>query len=289
MRQRTANPKQPSLERPNAPRFDGLGKGTRGILRPVAGLERFRLSRSRTPADLATFAPFFWTVEWDLPEGETHEQEVLPFPCVSLACEAGEYRVHGPGTKRFVAKLSGRGWVTGVRFTAAGFSAFSGLPMRELLDRVKSAREVIGREPPPFPSSPKAARLALTSYLRAHGAVCTDAMALVDDLVARTEKEPSLVRVESLAREAGVSVRSLHRLFERHVGVNSKWVVRRARVQEAAERVARGARVDWSAIAQELGYHDQSHLIRDFRAQVGETPAAYAKRCRENRTNAELS
>ena len=31
--------------------------------------------------------------------------------------------------------------------------------------------------------------------------------------------------------------------------------------------------------AQDLGYHDQAHFIRDFRAQVGFTPAAYARRC----------
>lgn len=41
----------------------------------------------------------------------------------------------------------------------------------------------------------------------------------------------------------------------------------------------RGERVDWAAIAQDLGYHDQAHLIRDFRAQIGSTPAAYARRC----------
>jgi hypothetical protein len=37
--------------------------------------------------------------------------------------------------------------------------------------------------------------------------------------------------------------------------------------------------VAWAALALELGYHDQAHLIRDFKAQVGFTPAAYAERC----------
>ena len=63
------------------------------------------------------------------------------------------------------------------------------------------------------------------------------------------------------------------------VGVGPKWIVRRSRVQDAAERVARGETVDWAGIAQELGYHDQAHLIRDFREQVGSTPAAYARQC----------
>ena len=50
-------------------------------------------------------------------------------------------------------------------------------------------------------------------------------------------------------------------------------------MQEAAERVAAGAPVVWAALAVELGYHDQAHLIRDFKAQIGFTPAVYAGRC----------
>jgi len=84
---------------------------------------------------------------------------------------------------------------------------------------------------------------------------------------------------EDLASLAGLSVCSLHRLFARYVGVGPKWVVRRSRVQEAADRVAREEHVDWVRTALELGYHDQAHFIRDFRAQVGFTPAAYARRC----------
>lgn len=89
----------------------------------------------------------------------------------------------------------------------------------------------------------------------------------------------SITCAEELARVGAASVRSLHRLLERYVGVSSKWIVRRARVHDAAQRVARGEQVDWAGVAQELGYHDQAHLIRDFRAQVGFTPAAYARRC----------
>ena len=48
---------------------------------------------------------------------------------------------------------------------------------------------------------------------------------------------------------------------------------------EAAERVAAGVAIDWPALARELGYHDQAHLIHDFKAQIGFTPAVYAKRC----------
>lgn len=267
-----------------------VDRSTRGILRPYAGLERFELSRAAPPEELTAFVTHFWTVRWNLPPGETFEQEILPAPCVQLAYESqkGAYEVHGPGTTRFVATLSGQGWVSGVRFTPAGFSAFSNLPMHQLVDRVVPASEVLGSPTPAMPRRPDEAQSLLAEYLRTQGATYTPAMRLVDHLVAKTLGDPSIVRADRLADEANMSLRSLHRLFERHVGVSTKWIVRRARVQEAAERVAQGQPVSWTAVAQELGYHDQAHLIRDFRAQVGETPAAYARRCRDQAAAAYL-
>jgi AraC-like DNA-binding protein len=98
-------------------------------------------------------------------------------------------------------------------------------------------------------------------------------------LVAFVRGDPGITRSEALARHAGLSVRSLQRLFERYLGLGPNWIICRARVQEAADRVAAGQSVDWAALAVELGYHDQAHLIHEFKAQVGFTPAAYAERC----------
>jgi AraC-like DNA-binding protein len=262
---------------------------TRGILRPVAGLERFELQREAPPDDLAPFVSLFWTASWNLPDGEVYEQGILPFPAVNLACEDEKYLVHGPCTELYVAKLSGRGSVTGARFTPAGFSAFSRVPVRSLVDRVLPALDVLGREPPPPPANAAEARARLTAYLREQGAVQTSDMALADRVVAQAQAQAREVTAPRLAADAGISVRSLHRLLERHVGVSTKWIVRRARVQDAADRVARGELVDWAEVAQELGYHDQAHLIRDFRAQVGATPAAYAKRCLNDRAAGDAS
>jgi AraC-like DNA-binding protein len=40
--------------------------------------------------------------------------------------------------------------------------------------------------------------------------------------------------------------------------------------------VAAGDRLDWAALALELGYFDQAHFARDFKAQLGKTPREYA-------------
>lgn len=255
-------------------------KGTAGILNPFDGFKHFSLRREPASGDLARFVEGFWSVRWDLEGRPSFAQEVLPYPCVNLSTGVGGFEVHGPATKRFVAQLSGRGSVFGTKFTPAGFSAFTRVPMRELVDDIVSVQAATGRTScMPANDDFEAVRAHVEAFLRSFEPVRTEQMALADRLVQLVQEDRAIARAEELARVAKMSVRSLHRLFERHVGVGPKWIVRRSRVQDAAERVARGEHVDWARAAQDLGYHDQAHLIRDFRAQVGSTPAAYARRC----------
>ena len=60
-------------------------------------------------------------------------------------------------------------------------------------------------------------------------------------------------------------------------------VARRLRLQEAAAAATTGAPVDWARLAAELGYCDQAHLVRDFRAAIGTPPARYAAMASEGR------
>jgi AraC-like DNA-binding protein len=55
-------------------------------------------------------------------------------------------------------------------------------------------------------------------------------------------------------------------------------VIRRYRLHEVTERMARGETADWARLAAELGYADQAHLTRDFTSLFGEPPTAYARR-----------
>jgi transcriptional regulator GlxA family with amidase domain len=103
----------------------------------------------------------------------------------------------------------------------------------------------------------------------------------VADLVEKVAADPAMLRVEDLAERAGVRPRQLQRRFAEHVGVGPKWVIRRYRLYEAAERAARGTDVRWAELAAELGYSDQAHLTREFTAALGLPPERYAAHCRE--------
>ena len=99
----------------------------------------------------------------------------------------------------------------------------------------------------------------------------------IDRIIGRIAGDRDLVKVEDLAQGMGMGRRSLERLFRDYVGLSPKWVIRQYRLQIAADEAAKGRVVDWPRLANDLGYADQAHFIRDFRAVLGTTPAEFAR------------
>jgi transcriptional regulator GlxA family with amidase domain len=91
-------------------------------------------------------------------------------------------------------------------------------------------------------------------------------------------EDPAVVRVDELAERHAMSPRTLQRLFRRYVGVGPKWVIQRARLHDAVDRIDTRRVTDLATLALELGWFDQAHFTRDFTALVGQSPAAYAAR-----------
>jgi AraC-like DNA-binding protein len=265
----------------------GLHETTLGILEPRQGFERFTLVRRAPTGALCAHVDWYWIVRWKLAGQAPYEQHVLPYPSVNLSFEARGCRVNGVSTRRSTARIEGDGWVLGVKFKPGAFTAFTRRTMKSLVDRAVTLPEAFERDTLEVEQRVTLARSDDEAIEHARRfleslapAPVTPALASVQRLVALVERDRTVSSAARLAREARVSVRSLHRAFERYLGVGTRSIIRRARVQDAADRVAHGERVDWAALACELGYHDQSHLIRDFKSQVGDTPSAYAARCR---------
>jgi len=81
------------------------------------------------------------------------------------------------------------------------------------------------------------------------------------------------VRVSDVAHQSGVSVRQLERRFISQIGVSPKLYARITRF-EAAIKAKQGAPgATWTDVAHRLGYHDQMHLLHDFRQLAGSTPS----------------
>ena len=102
---------------------------------------------------------------------------------------------------------------------------------------------------------------------------------LVNAIVEDVETSPELLRVDDLCARFGVSERTLQRLLHKRIGLGPKWLIRRRRLQEAADRL-RDSDAELAGIAAELGYADQAHFTRDFRTATGMTPGEFAARFR---------
>jgi AraC-like DNA-binding protein len=89
------------------------------------------------------------------------------------------------------------------------------------------------------------------------------------------DADPSVLQVEQAAARVGVSVRTLQRLARQYVGLPPAAMIRRRRLQEAAERLRREPGIDIAAVANDLGYADHAHLTTDFRKVLNFTPSAY--------------
>ena len=264
----------------------------RGVLRPDLAASRFRLSRHEPSEALAPFVEYYWIPRWDLRGKPPYEQAILPHPNVHVVFEASGTGIFGVDRKLFTRSLSGAGLALGVRFTAGGFRPFWQAPISQLTDRVVPAARLFG----PWvektrqaimcgaasgavdPDDEGDARMIgyaealLCSVLPERDPLAEQAARLVSHITA----DPGLRRVDQLAAASGMTARSLQRLFADYVGVSPKWVMRRARLHEAAERADSGEPVDWALLASDLGYADQAHLTRDFTVTLGVSPARYA-------------
>ncbi|WP_437997801.1 helix-turn-helix domain-containing protein [Sorangium sp. So ce185] len=87
-------------------------------------------------------------------------------------------------------------------------------------------------------------------------------------------------RVGALAGRFGLSVRQLERQFKRAAGLSPKALARLIRFSRATERLERVPDASLTALAFELGYADQAHFIREFRAFTGMSPGRFAAEVR---------
>jgi AraC-like DNA-binding protein len=117
------------------------------------------------------------------------------------------------------------------------------------------------------------ARLAetLTARLSRIAEVPRDLMVAVERIIARGGR----IDVSRLAASLGVTRQHLARRFATYVGVTPKTFCRVVRLWTVL-RSTRSGRLNWAALAADLGYSDQSHLVAEFRSLTGLTPSSWA-------------
>jgi AraC-like DNA-binding protein len=254
----------------------------RGLLRPAPGPGEFHHARFGPVPALAGTIQHFWIVRWDLLGHPPQRRETLPHPNVQAVFDAEGAFVHGVHPGRFATTLAGRDGVFGVKFRAGGFRALLGRPVSSIrgkslpLDTVVQGAGALHAELRALAPDDAAMVAAAERHFLAR---CPpqDAQALLAGrIVDAIAADPGIVRVEQACERHGLGLRALQRLFNDYVGIGPKWTIQRCRLHEAIERLDRGSPPRWAELALDLGYFDQAHFIRDFRAMTGRTPAGYA-------------
>lgn len=258
----------------------------KGVVAPAMAARKFRMERYLPSPGLAPFLDHVWIVEWDLRGQPPFVQRTLPYPCVHVVFDAARSGVFGVTTGAFDYELKGAGKVCGLRFRAGAFRGLLGRAVSAISDQVLPLSAV-------FPWDDQGARETVlrgaddAAMIEAvHGLLCPGLPApdpevdRIGAILRSAESTPGLTQVEALAASAGMGVRSLQQLFNEYVGVSPKWVIRRFRLHEAADRLAHGEALDLAALALGLGYFDQAHFSADFRKLVRQAPAQYRRHAR---------
>lgn len=264
------------------------------VLRPDEFGARARYGSAAPDPRLDSWVVRYWSVEWDLAAGDTFRAATLDDPFLHLSRELGgisRVRSTGPGVwltgpesrRRFDVTLSGRGSVIAVAFRTGGTLAFSDGRPADALDRSIPGEDWFPGVTAALRDLPPSAPLAgpgLDRWLLSLDPQPDPAYDRFRAMLTILE-DPSVVRLEALAGRAGCDIRTLQRTFRRFAGVGPKWLLVRARVIDAVAALDRGWDGTLAELAASLGWFDQSHFTRDFRAVTGERPAAYQRRARE--------
>ncbi len=80
-------------------------------------------------------------------------------------------------------------------------------------------------------------------------------------------------RMDWLANDADLAIRSFQRQFQQQIGVSPKRYARIVRFESALKTKVSFSGRSWATIAHQFGYHDQMHMIHDFQKLSGATPS----------------
>jgi AraC-like DNA-binding protein len=258
----------------------------KGILYP-ARLPTFH--RVPAPESVANLVQWFWIPEWDIEPGRTSRQHVIAFPTSNLVVQKDLVEFAGPTTRRSHQDLTGRGWAVGALLRPALVPRFTDnpgslrdarrpVPLADLHASVLAAMS--GIDPA---ERRRHAVKAFTGWLVAQDIDISEEALLANAMMDLIGTSTEVTRLEDAAVRLFASPRTLQRVARKYIGLSPSALIRRRRLQEAADRSRIDPEADLAQIAAELGYTDHAHLTNDFQKTLGFTPSTYRRSILQDR------
>lgn len=256
-----------------------MSRVQRGVLYP-AQLPTFE--RVPAPERVASLVRWFWIPEWQLAPGRSSRQHLIAFPACNLVVEPDMVGLAGPTTRCSYRDLTGTGWAVGALLWPAAVPSFTEDPaaLRDAYHplELSALHERVSRVM--YKQSDQATRHrqaveAFADWLTETVPAPTRYALPANSMAEVIDTNPDVLRVEDAAVLLNVSARTLQRLARRYVGLPPSMMIRRRRLQEAAERLRTDPSANLASIAADLGYTDHAHLANEFRTVLGLTLSNY--------------
>lgn len=250
---------------------------------------QFELRRWAPSAQAAVYVEHFWSVCWDLPDGESHHSTVITFPVMHLTHEWGTDQsrhgyplpstlVQGVVATVFHTTLHRRGTVVGARFYPGGFAARFDRDASEYTGLTLPVGDDLFGRPLIVDDDREQAAAQLDTAIAQHPAEPDPTYRALRALLDQISDDPDVQRVDQVMERSPWSTRTTQKVFKRYVGVPVKWVLCRYRLQRAALHIETEPGVDLAELAVRHGWYDQAHFTHDFRAMLGCAPGEYVAR-----------
>lgn len=170
-----------------------------------------------------------------------------------------------------------------IHFQPAGFHHLFGIPMAELTNTTYDAPAVLGKKfhtlwQPMADTRSFSTRIRLVEQLlidRLQDAGALDPVGTTANWLFADHGRSGVVE---MAARSFLTRRQFERRFLTQVGVSPKRYARIIRFNAALDRKLCMPDRTWTAIAYELGYHDQMHMVHDFHDLAGDTPSRIISR-----------
>ena len=233
--------------------------------------------------------------------GPLPREKVLPLPAIDLKINFGggfqvydseqgepsttltESWVLGLWTKYHIVDWPSDLQYFGVSFKPGGAYPFLGLPLSELQDQVVSLDMIWGklaselREQLYAAPTVRARFALLEQMLLTRLGAPSQGLKAVQYAVAEIARRHGALSIRELSESMGMSQKHLIVQFKQMVGCTPKELARLYRFGDSLASIDLTKSVDWTLVAHQFRYHDQSHFIRDFKEFTGHTPTDYLR------------
>lgn len=200
---------------------------------------------------------------------------------VPLAFASGQF------TTNYHLEIKGNLGIVGVVLHASSLYNLLGFNMAALVNKRLNLVNLLGETSREIhlkikmPTKAEAKIKILDDFLSGFLAPAQSRLSIIDDTIDFINQKNGMVSIEEVLTQFKYSRRYLERKFLEKVGISPKLYARIKRFSYLSNIVANNKEIDWQDIVFENGFHDQSHLAKDYQAFNQMNPTDYHQKHRE--------